>query len=107
MAIYELRQYRVRDGKMQQWLELMEGEIMPFLATCKVTVAASFCALDDPNRYVWIRRFEDEADLKQKYRDVYESDHWLSTIKPRIGELIIREEAVVDKLSPTALSVLQ
>jgi len=28
--LYELRQYRVKKGKMKQWLRLMEEEIKPF-----------------------------------------------------------------------------
>jgi len=33
MALYELRQYKVRDGKMSAWLELMEGEIIPYVVS--------------------------------------------------------------------------
>ena len=30
MAFYELRQYEIRPGKMDEWLKLMEEEIIPF-----------------------------------------------------------------------------
>ena len=30
MAFYELRKYKIRRGKMNDWLRLMEGEIIPF-----------------------------------------------------------------------------
>ena len=30
MAFYELRQYKVLPGKMNEWLNLMELEIIPF-----------------------------------------------------------------------------
>ena len=30
MAFYELRQYKVRRGKMKEWLKIMEEEIIPF-----------------------------------------------------------------------------
>ena len=30
MAFYELRQYKVRPGKMAEWLKVMEEEIIPF-----------------------------------------------------------------------------
>ena len=30
MAFYELRQYKVRPGRMQEWLKVMEEEIIPF-----------------------------------------------------------------------------
>jgi hypothetical protein len=30
MAFYELRQYFVRPGKMNEWVKIMEEEIIPF-----------------------------------------------------------------------------
>lgn len=107
MALFELRQYKVKDGKMAEWLALMEGEIIPYIVAKGMVVNASFCAPDDDTKYVWIRRFNDENDLKRLYKEVYESEYWLNNIKPRIGELIIREEAVVDQLVPTKASPLQ
>lgn len=107
MAIHELRQYKVQPGKMSEWLELMEGEIIPYIVARGMVVVASFCDATDDTKYIWIRRFSDEADLNKKYKAVYESDHWVQRIKPRIGELLIREEAVINRLIPTAMSPLQ
>ncbi len=107
MALYELRQYKVRDGQMSAWLELMEGEIIPYVVSKGMVFTASFCAEDDPSVYVWIRRFEDEADRERLYAKVYESEHWKSDLSPRIGELLIREEAIIHRLVPTRLSPMQ
>jgi hypothetical protein len=30
MAFYELRQYKVLTGKMDEWVKIMEQEIIPF-----------------------------------------------------------------------------
>jgi hypothetical protein len=30
MAFYELRQYKVLPGKMEEWVKIMEEEIVPF-----------------------------------------------------------------------------
>lgn len=107
MALYELRQYKVRDGKMAEWLELMEGEIIPYGLSKGMVFVASFCVEDDHTSYIWIRRFKNQEDLDQMYRKVYESDHWVNSIKPRIGELLIREESIIHRLLPTTLSPLQ
>ena len=107
MSLYELRQYKVRPGKMTEWLTLMEGEIIPYIVSKGVVVNASFCSAEDDTKYIWIRRFKDESDLKSKYAEVYESEHWVNNIKPRIGELLIREEAVINRLVPTELSPMQ
>ena len=107
MALYELRQYTVRDGQMAAWLELMEGEIIPYAVSKGMVFNASFCAEDDPSAYIWIRRFEDEADRARLYAEVYDSEHWKSDLSPRIGALLIREETIVHRLVPTRLSPMQ
>ena len=107
MALYELGQYKVRDGKMPDWLELMEGEVIPFVVSKGMVFTASFVAEDDPSVYIWIRRFEDEVDRARLYSEVYESDHWKTNLSPKIGEHLIREEAIIHRLAPTRLSPLQ
>lgn len=107
MALYELRQYKVRDGKMDEWLKLMEGEIIPYGLSKGMVFVASFCAEDDDTNYIWIRRFKDQTDLDRMYKEIYESEHWVNNIKPRIGELLIREDSIIHRLLPTQLSPLQ
>lgn len=107
MAVFELRQYKVKPGRMTDWLELMEGEIIPYIVARGMVVNASFVSIEDDTKYIWIRRFEDRKDLEAKYKKVYESDYWIENIKPRIGELLIREEAVINQLEATPLSPLQ
>ncbi|MEM7171690.1 MAG: NIPSNAP family protein [Pseudomonadota bacterium] len=107
MALYELRQYKVRNGQMAPWLELMEGEIIPYVVSKGMRLVASFCAEDDPSIYIWIRRFEDEADRERLYAEVYESAHWKSELSPKIGRLLIREKAIIHRLIPTSLSPMK
>lgn len=57
--------------------------------------------------YIWMRRFESEAEREQRYADVYESDHWKTSIAPRVAKLINRETISVKRLVPTRLSILK
>lgn len=107
MALFELRQYKVRDGKMAEWLELMEGEIIPYVVSKGIVVNASFCAEDDDTKYFWIRRFENEAERERLYSEIYDSEHWQTHFKPRIRALLIVEEGIISRLTPTKLSPLQ
>ncbi|MEO0328727.1 MAG: NIPSNAP family protein [Pseudomonadota bacterium] len=95
MAFFELRQYKVRGGKMNDWLDLMEGDVIPHITSKGMVCVASFRHQNDPTIYFWLRRFEDEADKKKLYAAVYESEHWKSILSPKVGELLIREEAIV------------
>ena len=107
MAFYELRQYKIRPGKMAEWLKFMHGEIIPFQVSKGMVIGASFRGEEDESVYVWIRRFESEADRERLYKAVYESDHWKNTISPQVGELIDREAINVQRLTATEMSILQ
>ncbi|MEZ5932664.1 MAG: NIPSNAP family protein [Alphaproteobacteria bacterium] len=107
MPFYELRQYEIRPGKMEAWIELMETEIMPFQISKGMLIAGSFRGEDDDSVYIWIRRFESEAERERLYAAVYESDHWKNALADRIGKLINRETISVKRIVPTRLSVLK
>lgn len=105
--MYELRQYRIRKGKMKEWARLMENEILPFQVTKGMVIAASFTAPEDPTLYVWLRRLPSEAQRKRLYDKVYGSGHWKKVILPKIDKLLDSFSIVVTKLVPTSASVLQ
>ena len=67
MAFYELRQYHVRPGKMQEWLKVMEEEIIPFQVAKGMVITGSFRGEADESVYVWLRRFESEAQREALY----------------------------------------
>jgi hypothetical protein len=105
--VYDLRQYRIRKGKMKEWVKLMESDIIPFQVSKGMVIAGSFTAVEDPTLYVWLRRFASEAQRARLYARVYESDHWKTVLSPKIDKLLDRSSIVVTKLAPTAASVLQ
>ena len=74
MAFYELRQYKVRPDKMDAWVRIMEEEIIPFQVSKGMVICGSFRGETDDSAYVWLRRFESEAEREALYKAVYESD---------------------------------
>ena len=107
MAFYELRKYKILPGKMDDWLRLMEQEIIPFQVSKGMVITASFRGEDDDSCYIWMRRFESEEDRVRLYEAVYESDHWKNEISPSIPELIDRELIKVTRMEATPKSVIQ
>ena len=106
-AFYELRQYKIRPGKMKEWLTLMEGEIIPFQVSKGAVITASFRGETDESIYVWIRRFESEAQREAMYKDIYESEFWKTKIAPKVGDLIDRAAINVQRIVPTRMSGAQ
>ena len=53
MAFYELRQYKVLPGKMDEWVRIMEQEIIPFQVSKGMVICGSFRGETDDSIYVW------------------------------------------------------
>jgi hypothetical protein len=104
---FELRQYVVRPGMQAEWVKCMEEEIIPFQVKMGMVILGSFVGEEDRGVYVWIRRFESEAERKRLYDLVYQSEYWKNEISPRVGRLIDREQIKVTRLVATPHSVLQ
>jgi NIPSNAP len=107
MAFYELRQYKVLPGRMAGWIEIMEKEIIPFQVSKGMVICGSFQGETDDSVYVWLRRFESEAERVQLYKDVYESDYWKTQIAPKVPEYLDRSAIVVTRIVPTPKSTAQ
>jgi hypothetical protein len=107
MAFYELRQYKVLPGKMDEWVKVMEQEIIPFQVSKGMVITGSFRGEADSSVYVWLRRFESEAQRETLYKAVYESDYWKNEMGPRIPEYLDRSAIVVTRIVATPKSTVQ
>jgi hypothetical protein len=106
MAFYELRQYHVRPGKMNEWVKIMEEEIIPFQVSKGMVITGSFRGETDDSKYVWLRRFESEAQREALYKAVYDTDYWKTKIAPRVPECLDREKMVITRIVPTPKSTV-
>ena len=104
---FELREYRIKDGKRERWVQLMEKQVIPYQVSKGIVVVGSFVAQEEPDLYIWIRRFESDVEAERLYKDVYESEYWQREIKPRVDEMLDRERMRVTRLEATPKSVIQ
>ncbi|MBD0742255.1 NIPSNAP family protein [Streptomyces sp. CBMA152] len=103
---YEIRRYQSRPGRRAEWIRYMEDVVIPFQSAAGMTVTASFADDQDEDGYLWVRRFEDEAQRKALYAAVYETDRWKNEIGPVVYGLL-PEKSVVTRVTPTPASPLQ
>ena len=107
MAFYELRQYKVLPGRIDEWVRIMEEEIIPLQVSKGMVICGSFRGETDPSVYVWLRRFESEQQREVLYKAVYESDHWKEKIAPRVPEFLDRSNNVITRIVATPKSTVQ
>ncbi|MBV9170650.1 MAG: NIPSNAP family protein [Chloroflexi bacterium] len=105
--LFELRQYRMRPGQRDNWVRFMEEQVIPFQTSKGMHILGSWVGEQEEDLFVWIRRFENEAERERLYREVYESDHWKNTLGPRVPEMIDRELIKVSRMTPTPGSKIQ
>ena len=105
--LFELRQYRTRPGQRENWVKFMEDVIIPFQVSKGMVIVGSFIGEEEDDLYVWIRRFDSEAERERLYKDVYQSDVWKNDISPSIPEMIDRDKIVVTRMEATPRSVVQ
>ncbi|MDE0040019.1 MAG: NIPSNAP family protein [Gammaproteobacteria bacterium] len=101
---YELRRYKIADGKMDDWVRFMEEVIIPFQVAQGMVIVGSFRG-EDETTYVWLRRFASEAEREELYAKVYQSDRWRGEIAPRVAELML-PDIEVTRIVPTPHSVI-
>ena len=121
---FELRIYQVFPGKMDQWIALMDNEVIPFQTQKGMCIQGTFVlnssdqfSLQDGKRtmnsavngntYVWIRKFDSKKDKEKLYNAVYESKEWLNTFRPKVMRLIDINSILVHNLSATELSKIK
>ena len=104
--LFELRQYRIKAGQMEKWVKFMEEKIIPFQVSKGMVVVGSFTCPEEPDLYVWIRRFDSEEERKRLYKEVYESEYWKTEIAPHTGQMNDRDKMKITVLEPTPKSVI-
>ena len=104
---YELRQYRINPGRMDEWVEFMENDIIPFQVSRGMVITGSWRGEEDETVYVWMRRFDSEAERERLYEAVYQSDYWKNDVAPRVSELMDRSAIRVTRIVPTPRAVAQ
>ena len=104
---YELREYPVLPGKIDEWVKFMEEAIIPFQVSKGMVITGSFKGEDDDSVYVWIRRFESEEQREALYKAVYESDYWKNEVSHRVPDYIDRAGIKVKRICPTSKSTMR
>ena len=106
-AFFELRTYKILHGKMNEWINFMEGSIIPFQVSKGMVIHGSFTVEEDNEYNIWIRRFDNEQERRAFYKKVYVSDAWFNGMDKIVQTLIDRSATVFKRLKSTDLSVMK
>jgi hypothetical protein len=76
MTVLELRQYTMVPGRREEFVELFDREFVEAQEALGMEVVGQFVDLDQPDRYVWMRRFPDMEARKAALEAFYCGKVW-------------------------------
>ena len=76
MAVVELRQYMLHPGRRDALIDLFEREFVESQEAVGMTLIGQFRDLDDPDRFVWLRRFPDMEARRRSLEAFYLGPVW-------------------------------
>jgi hypothetical protein len=105
-VIVELRQYTLKPGRRDELVDIFEQHFVESQQAVGMTLIGQFYDLGDPDRFVWLRGFEDMAARKTALTAFYfESEAW-RTHGPAANATMIDSSDVL-LLRPSGPMVLQ
>ncbi|GHH27750.1 NIPSNAP family protein [Lentzea cavernae] len=100
---YEIRTEHARAGLGAELALYMDEIVIPLHQERGMTVVGSFAGAEDT--FVWIRRFEDEAD-RERVLDAVHGHPRIGTVADTVSAMLNRSEFTV-RLEPTSRSGLR
>jgi hypothetical protein len=74
--IVEVRSYRIKPGRRQEFIEFFETRSVPALRAHGMTVLGPLLDLENPNKFVWLRSFPSLDDRDRMRSAFYEGTLW-------------------------------
>jgi NIPSNAP len=75
-SVFELRQYTLRPGQRDVFVELFDREFIETQEAVGMSVVGQFRDLDHADRFVWVRGFRDMTSRAQALADFYGGPVW-------------------------------
>ena len=79
--IVEVRRYRIKPGRREEFLEFFEKRSIPALQAHGMSVLGPLVDLENPNAFVWLRGFPSLEARDEMKRAFYEGELWLNELE--------------------------
>jgi hypothetical protein len=104
---FELREYQIKDGQLARWIQFMDEVLIPFQVSKGMIVLGSW-SIEAENKYIWIRRFENEEERIALYAAAYKNDTWEKELLPLVNEMLDRDASLnVRQMVPSPRSMIR
>jgi hypothetical protein len=93
--VVEMRIYKVKPGKRDEFLEIFRNRSMPAHAAIGMKILGPFPAIDDPDAFFFMRAFPDLASREPMKSRFYDGELWKRELEQVMLPMIEKYEAVL------------
>lgn len=98
--VIELRQYTLHPGKRDILIDLFEREFVESQEAAGIKVIGTFHDLDDPDRFVWIRAFDDMTARLAALQSFYFGPVWAAHRDAANATMIDSDNVLLLRVAP-------
>ena len=79
--IVEVRSYRIKPGRREEFIEFFETRAVPALRSYGMQVIGPLLDVENPNKFVWLRSFPSMEDRERMREAFYGSELWKNELE--------------------------
>ena len=98
--VTELRDYRIREGLLEEWVEEWRGRIAPIRRELGFTIERAWM-IEDESRFVWLLSYPGEWEAFEEADRAYYDSPQRTSLVPNPARLI--EDQVISRLAEVEL----
>lgn len=98
--IVEVRSYRIKPGRRQEFIEFFEKRSIPALRSYGMSVTGPLIDLENPNKFVWLRGFPSLEERERMRDEFYGGDPWKSELEATAMPMLESYDVILCETSP-------
>jgi hypothetical protein len=98
--IVEVRSYRIKPGRRQEFIEFFETQSIPALRAHGMKVLGPLIDLENPNKFVWLRSFPSLDERERMRTAFYEGELWKNELEAIAMPMLESYDVMLCETSP-------
>ena len=105
--IVEVRSYRIKPGKRDEFINLFETRAVPAQRTYGINVIGPFLDVENPNKFVFLRSFPSLEERERMKEAFYGSELWKNELEGLAMPLLDSYDVILCETSPGCVFEIQ
>ncbi|HKY44492.1 MAG TPA: NIPSNAP family protein [Pyrinomonadaceae bacterium] len=98
--IVEVRSYRIKPGKRDEFIKVFETRAVPALREYGMKVVGPMLDVENPNKFVFLRSFPSLEERDRMKDAFYSSEIWKNELEPFAMPLLDSYDVILCEVSP-------